>query len=263
MFTKEKIENIFKGDIIGKEIIFFESTASTNDKAMEIGMQRENPEGTVIIADTQTHGRGRFGRNWISPPGVNLYFTVILKPPLSPAETQMITLATATAVASAIRQHTGLDARIKWPNDILVNGRKTGGILTEMKSQGNSISLLTVGIGVNVNMSLSSLTEDLRHLATSLKTETGEAVNREELLIKILAGMEKTYKNLLNGNKRALINEWLGLNSIIGNNVRVRMQDRVVSGIAEGISDMGELIIRLSSGKTETVSSGEVTILKE
>jgi BirA family biotin operon repressor/biotin-[acetyl-CoA-carboxylase] ligase len=263
MFIKEKIENIFKGDIIGKEIIFFESIASTNDKAMETGMQREDPEGTVIIADTQTHGRGRFGRNWTSPPGVNLYFTVILKPPLPPAETQMITLATATAVASAIREHTGLDTGIKWPNDILVNGRKTGGILTEMRSHGNSISLLTVGIGVNVNMPLSSLPEDIRHLSTSLKTEKGGPVDREKLLKKILAELERAYKNLLNGNKRALINEWLGLNSIIGNNVRVQMQDRVISGTAEGISDMGELVIRLPSGKTETVSAGEVTILKD
>lgn len=263
MFTKEKIENIFRGDIIGKEIIFLESTASTNDKAMEIGAQREDPEGILIVADSQTHGRGRLGRSWVSPPGVNLYFSVVLKPPLPPAEVQMITLAAAVAVASAVRQHTGLDAGIKWPNDILVNGRKTGGILTEMRSSGSSISLLTVGIGVNVNMSSSSLTEDIRHIATSLKTEKGEPVNREGLLIKILAGMEKTYKNLLNGNKRALINEWLGLNSIIGNNVRVQMQDRVISGTAEGLSNTGELVIRLPSGESETVSAGEVTVLKD
>ena len=244
-------------------MIFLDTAVSTNDRAIETGIDREDPEGIVIVADTQTHGRGRFGRDWISPPGLNLYFTVLLKPSILPREAQLMTMATAAAVATAIRRNTGLRAEIKWPNDIMINNKKAGGILTEMKTQGNAVSLLIAGVGINVNMPLSALPEDIRGLATSLMIEKGGPVSRPALLSEMLAEIERSYKNLLKGNKRALINDWLGLNSTIGNNIRVRIQDRVISGFAEGISDTGELLIRLSSGEIEAVSAGEVTIMKE
>ena len=263
MFTKEKIDAIFQGDIIGKEIIFLETATSTNDVAMELAAQRENPEGIVVIADTQTKGRGRFGRTWISPPGVNFYFTVILRPSIPPHEAALITLMAAVAVVSAIREFTGLKAEIKWPNDILINGKKTGGILSEMKSASSRISYLAVGIGINVNMSLNDFPEDISALSTSLKIESGEIFDRVELLGKIFAELERTYKILLKGNKGALINDWLRLNSTLGNKVIVKNHDRIISGIAENINDSGELIIRLPSGETETVSAGDVTILKD
>jgi BirA family biotin operon repressor/biotin-[acetyl-CoA-carboxylase] ligase len=262
MFTKDVIKDVYKGQIIGKEIVFFESATSTNEKAIEIGRQRENPEGIVVIADTQTHGRGRLGRRWISPPGVNLYFTALLRPPALQKEASLFSIAAAVSIASAIRECTGLNAMIKWPNDILINGRKAGGILTEMKADKGRSRLLAIGIGLNVNMSPDMLTENIRPLATSLKKENGKSVDRVELLGKILDNMEKTYKILLKGNKRALINKWLGLNCTIGNLVTVRNHNRIISGIADSINDRGELIIRLSSGKVITVSAGDVTILK-
>lgn len=258
----EKFSTIFKGDIIGREIVFFESTTSTNDKAIELGRQRENPEGIVVVADTQTRGKGRLGRSWISPAGVNLYLTVLLCPPLSHQDTSMITLAAPVAVASAIRTYTGLDAQIKWPNDILVNGRKTGGILIEMKSGRDNARLLAVGIGVNVNMSSDALPPDIRSLSTSLKIEKGESVDRLFLLREILSGLEHSYKILLEGNKGVLINEWLSLNSTTGRPVSVQGQDRCISGIAEGINDKGELLVRLSTGELETIRAGDVTVLK-
>ncbi len=258
---EEGIRAVFKGDIIGREIIFFESTTSTNDRAIEIGHQRESPEGIVVIADAQSHGKGRLGRNWISPPGVNLYFTVLLRPPFLPKEASILTLMAAVAVVSAIREDIGLNAGIKWPNDILINGKKAGGILLEMKSDMDRINLAALGIGVNVNMSLSLLTKDVRLLATSLKKESGRYIDRNKLLGEILAKLEYWYKIILKGDKRVLINEWLHLNSTIGNNVMVQIQDRVISGIAEGISDEGELIVRLSTGEHEIVSAGDVTIL--
>ncbi|MBI5100123.1 MAG: biotin--[acetyl-CoA-carboxylase] ligase [Nitrospirae bacterium] len=262
MVTKEKFDTVFHGDIIGKEIIFLESTTSTNDVAMKTGRKRENPEGIVVIADSQTHGKGRLGREWVSPPGVNLYFTVLLRPPFPPGEASILTLTAAVAVVSAIRNYTGVNAGIKWPNDILVNGKKAGGILLEMKAAKNRINLLAAGIGLNVNMPLYELPEDITSLSTSLKMETGESVDRVRLFGKILAEIENTYKILLNGNKRALINEWIRLNSTLTKKVTVKSPDKIISGLAENINDNGELIIRLPDGKTETVNAGDVTIVK-
>jgi BirA family biotin operon repressor/biotin-[acetyl-CoA-carboxylase] ligase len=260
--TKEEISAVFKGDIIGREIIFFKVTSSTNDRAMEIGQQGKGADGTVVIADAQERGRGRLGREWKSPPGVNLYFTVLLKPPLYPKEASVFTLMAAVAVVSAVREYLGLNAVIKWPNDILINSKKVSGILTEMKSDMDRINFVAVGIGVNVNMSLSSLPGDIRHIATSLKKEKGVSVNRVELLGKILSGFEYWYKAVLAGKKKALLKEWLRFDSTVGSKISVKIQDRVISGVAEAINDRGELVVRLSSGEIETVSAGEVTILK-
>ena len=260
--SAEKIKDVFKGEIIGREIIFFESVTSTNDRAFEIARQRENPEGIVVIADTQTRGRGRLGRRWISPPGVNLYFTVLLKPPFPLKESFILALAAAVAATTAIRKYTGLDARIKWPNDILINNRKSCGILTEMKSGRDGINLMAVGIGINVNMLPDAFTDDIKPFTTSLKIESGLSFDRDKLLGQILAGLENAYKNLLTGNKRALINDWLRLNCTIGNKISVRSRAGIISGIAAGINDNGELLVGLSSGKIERVRAGDVTILK-
>lgn len=260
--TKEEINAVFKGDIIGREIIFFKVTSSTNDRAMEIGQQGKGADGTVIIADEQEHGRGRLGREWKSPPGVNLYFTVLLKPPFYPKEASIFTFMAAVAVVSAVREYLGLNAVIKWPNDILINGKKVSGILTEMKSDMDRINFVAVGIGVNVNMPLSSLPGENRLIATSLKKEKGGAVNRVELLGKILSGFEYWYKAVLAGRKEALFNEWLRFDSTVGSNIRVKAQDGFISGIAEAINDSGELVVRLAGGNVETLSAGEVTILK-
>lgn len=257
---KEEISAIFKGDIIGREIIFYDVTTSTNDRVMEIG--QGGTDGTVVIADAQEHGRGRFGRDWVSPPRVNLYFTVLLKPLLSPKEATIITLMTAVAVVLAIRENVGLNAVIKWPNDILIRDKKVGGILTEMKSDTDRINFVAVGIGVNVNMSLSMLPRSIRPFATSLKKEKGEPINRVELLGMILTKLEYWYKTLLAVKRKALLNEWLHLDATIGNKVRIKTRDRVISGIAEGISHDGDLIVRLFSGAIEKVCAGEITILK-
>lgn len=254
---------MFRGEFIGKEIIFFESVASTNDTAMAIAGKRDNPEGTVVIADEQSRGRGRFGRTWISPPGVNIYCTVLLRPPILSRKASILTLVTAVAVTEAVREYSGLNAEIKWPNDILINGKKTGGILIEMKTDRNQRYLLAVGIGVNVNMSLDALPDGIRPFTTSLREESGKVIDRITLLSQILAELEECYKILLNGDKRALINEWLRLNCTIGNKVKIQNQDNVISGTADGIDGDGHLKVKLASGETETVSAGEVTILKD
>lgn len=264
----EEIKEVFRGEIIGSDIIFLESTTSTNDKAIEIGRQSKNPEGIVVVADAQSNGRGRLGRRWISPPGCNLYFTVLLRPPLPAKELPLIVLMAAVAVVSAIRKYTGLKAEIKWPNDIMFNGKKTGGILLDMRSDAGRIDLIALGIGINVNQSLDLLPEDLRGSATSLKRETGSEVDRIRLLGEVLAELEHWYKILLSDDKTLLFNEWLRLDSTIGRKVileGVSSSTRAsggISGIAEGIDSQGRLLVRLSSGSLKSVSAGDVTIAK-
>ena len=262
MLNQETVRDIFKGEFIGKEVYFLESTESTNEKAIEIGKKREDSEGIVVVADSQTKGKGRLGREWISPPGVNLYFSVILKPDIPPTEAPLITLAAAVAVASVLRTWKGVPADIKWPNDIMIKGKKVGGILTEMKTRGKEIDLVVVGIGLNVNMLLDDLPEDIRSATTTLEIEKGVPSDRVGLLGGILAGLDNAYKNLLNGNKRALINGWLSLNCTIGNRIMVRDHDRTITGVAENIGQNGELIVKLESGETEIINAGDVTVLK-
>jgi len=275
--TKEEIRAVFKGDIIGREVYFYDVIASTNEKAMQIGLgepagvqrfhqgkkqRKKMIEGTVVIADAQEQGRGRFGRNWISPPRVNLYFTVLFEPFFSPKEASILTLMAAVAVVSAIRDYVGLNAVIKWPNDILIRDKKVGGILTEMKSDLDRVNFVAVGIGINVNMPLSKFPKDVRSFASSLKEEKGKSVDRVELLGVILAKLEYWYKSLLKGKRKALLNEWLNLNSTTGNRVKVKSHNRTISGVAEGVGDDGELVLRLSSGAVEKVYAGEVTVFK-
>jgi len=261
MNFKERIREISIGGTIGSRIIFLDSASSTNDVAFEIGGKPDIPEGTVVVSDSQTHGRGRMGRQWKSPPGTNLYFTVLLSPTLDPRESQLISLMAAAAVASAIRDNSQLKAEIKWPNDILVNNRKTGGILTESKIKGSKISLIALGIGINVNMTNDEL-GDLSTIATSLMIEKGSKVDRVMLLGRILQELEHYYKILLDGNKGALINDWLRLNSTIGNYVQIRSGEETISGYAEGLTENGELIVRKPSGEFREVHQGEVTLIK-
>jgi len=265
--SAEKLKNAYKGGTIGREIIFFESVDSTNDSAMEIGAKREYPEGIVVIADAQKSGKGRLGRSWISPPDGNLYFTLLLRPSFPPREAPLLTLMAAVAVVSAIRDNTGLEAVIKWPNDILAGGKKTGGILMEMRSDSSRINLIALGIGVNVNLFPEMLPKGVRELTTTIKQETGRSIERVKLFGAILSQLEYWYKILLNGDKKVLIDAWLSLDSTIGRRIKVERsglseEDKIISGIAEGINDDGQLLIRLSSGKVEKVSAGDVTILK-
>lgn len=262
MTVLDEFRNTYRGDVIGKEVIVLESTVSTNDMAREICRTSESPEGIVVVADEQTGGRGRFGRRWISPPGMNLYCSVILRPGTGAGDMQLSALAAAAAVASAIREEAGILAEIKWPNDVLVNGRKVCGILAEMRSAGSDPGPVIVGIGVNVNMDPDAFGDDLRGHASSLKIEKGCMLDRGSLLTAILSRLEGLYKILLNGDKAAVIHEWNRLNCTLGRRVSVLEQERIITGTAENINERGELLVRIAPGVIETVSAGDVTILE-
>jgi BirA family biotin operon repressor/biotin-[acetyl-CoA-carboxylase] ligase len=248
-----------KTKLIGREIVLLPETESTNTVAMNLASQGAR-EGAVVLAEVQTGGRGRLGRKWISPKG-NLYMSVILRPGIPTHKAPLITLMGAVAVASAMRSCCGLPAGIKWPNDILVSGKKAGGLLTEMSAEPDRIKHIVLGIGVNVNMDLVGMPADIRPITTTLAAEAGSGVNRTELLRQLLRELEQWYRVFLKSDADVLA-LWEALNVTTGKRVSVGGQGETFSGVAQGIDVEGRLIVRLDDGSTRTVAAGDVTIVK-
>ncbi len=246
--------------IIGKEIHVFQAIDSTNIKGMELG-ESGSPEGTIVLTETQTNGKGRLGRKWISPEG-NIYLSIILRPKILPSEAPLITLMAAVASASALRNALNIGVNIKWPNDIILDGKKVGGILTEMNSETDRVNYIVIGIGVNVNMDLSILPPDVRITATTIKEKIGSDIRRAEILSLLIKELDRWYKIFLNEGPGPVLDEWRGLSQGIGKKVKVTSLDSVIEGLAEGIDDYGRLIVRLEGGRVEKVASGDVTVIK-
>lgn len=245
--------------VIGREILFLASVSSTNDVAMEMARQG-GVEGTVVIAETQTAGKGRLGRHWISPAGKNLYMSIILRPAISPRDATALTLLSAVACASAIRRSPSLEATIKWPNDIIVGDRKLGGILTEIKADIDSIDHAVVGIGINVNLASGDMPPEIKSIATSIIDCRGGPYSRTALAAEVIREFDKWYGLLMTKGKRGVIDEWLSFSSTIGKHVTVSVGRERLAGLAEGIDDEGLLILKLSNGTYRKVNAGDVTI---
>jgi BirA family biotin operon repressor/biotin-[acetyl-CoA-carboxylase] ligase len=246
--------------VIGKTVRLLSEVASTNTLAMELAANGA-PEGTVVIAETQTGGKGRLGRKWISPKG-NLYLSVVLRPKIPMHKAPLITLMGAVASASAIKTTCGLEAGIKWPNDILLSGRKVSGLLTEMSAEQDRIRHIVLGIGVDVNMEMGELPPEVRGLTTTLAAETGAKINRTVLLQQLLRDLERRYRKFLK-NDADILEEWKQLDLTIGNRVTVSGAGERVEGLAQGVDNEGRLIVRLEDGTSRTVAAGDVTIIKE
>ncbi len=259
-FSTEELKNFIKGDI-GKKIVFLEETGSTNDVAMELAFTGE-PEGTVVIADRQSRGKGRLGRRWVSPPRKNIYLSVILRPTLNPRDATLLTLLSSVACALALRETTGLDVRIKWPNDIQVNGRKLGGILLEARTEPDVISHAVIGIGINVNMRPSEFPAPIKEIATSVLAETGARQRRTPVAAAILNHMSEELKSLEREGRKPLLKKWRELSSTIGKRVMVTEGDKTLTGTAMDIDDEGRLILRLPNKRLEKVSSGDLLVAR-
>jgi len=255
----EDIRSGLKTKLIGRELLLLSATESTNTLAMEMAAKGA-PEG-VVIAETQTGGKGRLGRKWISPRG-NLYLSVILRPALPTHKAPLITLMGAVAAARAIRTTCRVPASIKWPNDILLSGRKAGGLLTEMSAEPERIKHVVLGIGLDVNMEMSELPADVRGLTTTLAVEAGARVDRTELVRQLLLELERWYGVFLS-KENDVLREWGALNVTIGNRVAVSGLGDALQGLAQGIDSEGRLIVRQDDGTVRTVASGDVTILKK
>ncbi len=244
---------------LGKELHLFSTVDSTNILAMEMASQGA-PEGAVVIAETQTGGRGRLGRKWVSPKG-NLYFSVILRPNVPTYKAPLITLMGAVAVASAVRTACEAEALIKWPNDILLSGKKVCGLLTEMSAEPDRIRHIALGIGINVNMDLDELPAEVRGLATTLAAEGGERIDRSRLLQDVFRNLERWYGIFLE-NEADVLREWELLNMTVGSRVAVSGLGETIEGLAEGIDQEGRLLLKLDDGAIRTVAAGDVTVLK-
>lgn len=247
---------------LGGEVISYKKVDSTNTSAYELA-ERGLAEGAVIFADEQARGKGRHGRAWQSVPGSGIYMSCILRPHMAPNEIPKITLVAAVAVAKAIRSYTGLNAVIKWPNDILINGKKVCGILTEMKAEQDMIDFIILGIGVNVN----TKAKDLPRGASSLKEESrtlrgGEDISRVELAKKILETLEEYYNTLKKKGSGSIIEEWKEFSVMLGSRVKVVLPHRTFEADAHNIDPDGALVVRLDSGVLEKISSGDVVMVR-
>jgi len=252
-----EIQNGLGTRLIGREVVYFEKTDSTNVRAHELG-ETAAPDGTVVVAEQQSGGKGRRGRHWISPPGVNLYTSVLLRPEIFPRFATQLTFVSAVAVARAIGEVTGLKPRVKWPNDVLLGGKKVAGLLNEMSAETESINYVILGIGVNLNMRAEQFPTDLRYPATSVALEQGAPVSRLDFARALFRRLDDTYFLYLEKGFQPVVREWEGLCDMIGGEVEVDYQDRFVRGRAEGLDPDGALMLRLPDGKLERVLAGDV-----
>lgn len=246
------LEETLETRYVGRRVIYLTSTASTQDIA-RVEAEGDASAGTLVIAEEQTKGRGRFGRSWVSPSGANLYFTLIMRPEARRARS--LGMVAPLAVAEAVEQVTGLSPRIKWPNDVIVEGRKLAGVLIETDVQGQSLKYALVGSGVNVNFDIED-TSEIADIATSLKRELGRDTSREELLAMLLNRFEKLHESDITD----VVQRWRSRLDTLGRQVKVTFRDQVQEGLAEDVDADGNLVLVQADGSRVLIEAGEVTL---
>lgn len=259
-FTSTRIENALTTAYVGHPVYYWPTIGSTMDEARRLIKERSLSgvsEGTVVIADEQTAGRGRLQRTWWAPAGTSLLLSLILCPPLLPRQAQRLTMICSLAVCNAITQVTGLHAQVKWPNDVLIGARKVCGILTELDVLGTRLNYAIVGIGINVNVDLNDA-PPFASPATSLLAEIGGPTLRLDLLVAVLSGIERRYQALREG--RSFHKEWARRMATLGHHVQVTSGSDQWSGLATAVDRDGALLLRLEDGSTRRVLSGDVTL---
>ncbi len=259
--TATEIKHKLTTEFIGTEIHAYQTLQSTNQTALQLASQGAR-NGTIVVAEQQTAGRGRLGRSWLSPSGLGIYITIILKPQFKTEQASGITLMTGLIVATTIEEQTGLPLAIKWPNDLLINGHKVCGILSEISADREKIEHLVVGIGININQSVADFPDDLRTTATSLQIATGRYINRVQLLQKLLLNFEKGYLLFMQSGLSPFLDQIKTKSSLIGQHIQIGYGEKSIEGIATDISTSGSLIVTTQSGQA-TVSGGEATILRD
>jgi BirA family biotin operon repressor/biotin-[acetyl-CoA-carboxylase] ligase len=254
-----EIKRNLKTKILGKEVLSYRTLGSTNQLAFRLA-EGGVGEGTLIVSDEQTKGRGRMGRSWHSPPGVGLWMSLILRPDLPPFKAPGLSICAGLALAQAIKALTGMDAKIKWPNDCLVNDLKVGGILLELSAELDRINFVIAGIGVNVNHQPSDFPKKLSSSASSVRIEYGEKIPRMKLLCMFMEKFEAIYLDFKRNGlapQRHLIKRY---SSLLGKKVVVRLGKEKIEGIAEDIDDNGSLVIKAGK-EMKVVRAGEVTMV--
>lgn len=253
----EEVKSGLQTRILGQEVHFFSSIDSTQNELHTLAKEGA-PEGTVVIADQQLGGKGRLGRVWHSPPGSGVSMSILLRPKLELHRCPQLTLLAAVAIVEAIREQTGLPVMIKWPNDLLLNGKKICGILTELNAESDCINYLIIGIGINVNTP--AFPEELNSIATSLAMEKKESVQRVALIQNLLERLEELYFLYLEEGFAPIKSRWESYAISIGKRVTIRQLSGSMTGLALGIDDTGVLLVQKDDGGLEKIYSADIEI---
>ncbi|MGK2905220.1 MAG: biotin--[acetyl-CoA-carboxylase] ligase [Desulfuromonadales bacterium] len=243
--------------LVGSRVRCFDEIDSTNLQAARFGDEGA-ADGLVVIADRQSSGKGRMGRQWESPGGVNLYASILLRPPVLPFEAPTLTFVSAVAVCRAITSCTGLQPTVKWPNDILLHGAKVAGLLNEMSSETDQVHYVVLGIGVNLNMRQEQFPDDLRYPATSLFMVSGRIVSRLDFTRTLLREIDALYQIYLYQGSAPIMSAWADLCELTGQAVQVDCNDRQFTGTMIGLAEDGALLVKTGTGKIESVYAGDV-----
>ncbi|MCI8296212.1 MAG: biotin--[acetyl-CoA-carboxylase] ligase [Lachnospiraceae bacterium] len=257
VMTEAEIGSLIRTERMGKRLVYLPQTDSTNIQARRLG-QEGYPDGTLVVAETQTAGKGRRGRSWSSPAGSSIYMSLLLRPDIPPYSASMITLVAGMAVSQAVREMTGLPAQIKWPNDVVVDGRKICGILTEMSTEMESIHYIVTGIGINVNQH--DFPEEIMATATSLRIEAARKISRSALIACTMERFEACYDRFLDTEDLSLLKD--GYQAMLANldrEVQVLDPAGAYKGICRGIDETGRLLVDTQEGM-KAVLSGEVSV---
>ncbi len=253
----DEITSRLETKLIGNSVVHFQTVASTNTVAKELAAAGI-PEGTVVVAEEQTGGRGRLGRGWHSLAGQGIWLSVILRPDINPMDAPKLTLLTAVALARTMSVYPGVKPGIKWPNDILVGGKKIAGILTEMNAEIDRVNYIVLGIGVNINTAVIELPEELRAIATSLYIVTGRRWERLDFVASMMENLEELYMLFRNGKFPAIIEEWKSFSITLGQRVKVMSpQGEMVEGLAQDLDSDGALVLSTATGQ-QRILAGEV-----
>jgi BirA family transcriptional regulator, biotin operon repressor / biotin---[acetyl-CoA-carboxylase] ligase len=256
LLAPDMLKRRLKGSVFGKHIHHFLRVDSTNRVAMELGYANE-PEGTVVLAEEQTAGRGRAGRAWHSERGTGIYGTLLLRPKISPVQAPLLTMMAGLSARAAIQAQTELTVDLKWPNDLMLAGKKLGGILTEMHAEPSQVRFVIVGIGINVNQE--KLPAELMAIGTSLRAQTGRAQSRMELLVRLLREFENDYNRFLREGAASVTQRFEAVSSYArGKRVNVAGGSENYSGITAGLSPEGLLRVEREGGNIVTVIAGDV-----
>src|SRR6266702_3259790 len=256
ILTPNMLRQRLKGSLFGKRIYHFFKTDSTNRVALELGHGGE-PEGTVVLAEEQTAGRGRAGRAWHSERGTGIYATLLLRPKISPVQAPLLTMMAGLSARAAVHAQTGLRVDLKWPNDLMLAGKKLGGILTEMHAEPSQVRFVIVGIGVNVNQE--KFPAELSAIGTSLRVQTGRLQSRMELLVRLLREFENDYNRFLREGSASVTQRFESLSSYArGKRVTVSSGSEKYYGVTAGLSPEGLLRVEREGGNVVTVIAGDV-----
>lgn len=261
LHADDLISRIGSVRVVGRDIRVFQETSSTSDVLEKLAREGVR-EGLVVFAESQTRGRGRLGRQWVSPPGRGIWFSALLRPALRPQAATRLTVAAATALARAIRREVPLRPEIKWPNDIMIHGRKVAGVLTELSGELDSVRHVTLGIGINANLDRDDLPAHLHASATSLKLELGRTVDRASLAAALLQELDDAYACIADDRFAGLADEWSAQCTTLGRAVSVVTGNRRIVGHAESLDSEGALLVRTQYGRLERIVGGDVTLEK-